>query len=319
MSFSWQNLKQPFWCLAPMEGVTDTVFRQIIAQIGKPDVFFTEFTSVDGLFSKGYAFVKDRLEYGEEEKPLIAQIWGLEPESFYKGAKMMVEKGFDGIDINMGCPDKAVIKSGACSALINNKLLVSKIIKATKEGSGDKLPVSIKIRTGFAMPDTKNWVRFILDHGVDALTIHGRTTKQLSKVPADWGEIKKAVQVRDELMVNTVIIGNGDVSNINEAREKAALFGVEGVMFGRAIFKDPWLFNSVKNIQTVSKQEKIEVLYKHVMLFSETWGESKSFQTLKKFVKVYIDGFRGAKLLRIALMETESYEEFMDILDKQLL
>ena len=310
MKFEWKNFGKKIWCLAPMEGVTDTVFRQMIASLGRPDVMFTEFTSVDGLYSKGYEFVKSRLEYDVSEKPLIAQIWGLEPKNFYKAAQMLVEKGFDGIDINMGCPDKAVIRSGACSALINNRELALKTISESIRGVNGKLPVSVKIRTGFDKHDTESWVEDILSLPIDALTVHGRTTKQMSKVAADWDEIAKAVKVRDRLKHKAVIIGNGDAESIKEGRIKCEKYGVDGVMFGRAIFKNPWLFDTSN--ATITKKMRTEVLIRHTKLFEKTWGKTKPFQVMKKFFKIYLDGFHRAKIIRAKLMECKSYEEFYE-------
>src|SRR5436190_3288770 len=203
----WQSLKKPIYILAPMEDVTDTVFRRIVMQTGKPDLFFTEFTNVEGMFSKGDKKVNQRLQFTQKEKPIIAQIWGLKPENYFKAGKLLAEMGFDGIDINMGCPEKNIIKKGACSGLIHNPSLAKEIIHATKEAAGN-LPVSVKTRIGFKEIQTEKWIGFLLEQNLAALTIHGRTAAEMSAVPAHWDEIGKAVERRSEKKLPTLIIGN---------------------------------------------------------------------------------------------------------------
>ena len=222
-----------------MEDITDTVFRRIVASCGKPDVFVTEFTNCDGIWSDGREVVAQRLQYCEEERPIIAQIWGIHPDAFTKTAELLVELGFDGIDINFGCPEKSVVKSGACAAMIEEPEIAIAIIKATKRGA-DNLPISVKTRLGFRRIQTEEWIPRLLDTGLDALTIHGRTAREMSDVSAHWDEIGKAVAIRNKLGVDTVIIGNGDVKMLVEGREKANTFCVDGVMIGRGIFHNPW-------------------------------------------------------------------------------
>jgi tRNA-dihydrouridine synthase len=206
MKSFWQKLPKPILALAPMEDVTDTVFRRIVALCARPTVFFTEFTSVDGLFSRGREEVIRRLDYTEHERPIIAQIWGNTPELFYKAAKLIAEMKFDGVDINAGCPEKNVTARGGGACLIQDPPLMKKIIAATKEGG---LPVSVKTRLGYKKI-SDDWIQFLLEQDLDALIIHGRTAAELSKVPARWDEIAKAVKLRNDMGKNTVIIGNGD-------------------------------------------------------------------------------------------------------------
>src|ERR1019366_7369795 len=189
------NLPRPFFAPAPMDDVTDTVFRQVIADCAKPDLYFTEFVNVDGLQSPGRAKLLHKLQFVAKEQPIFAQIWGLKPENFHKTASDLASMGFAGIDINMGCPVKTVIKDGACAALMNNRELASAIIKSTKKGAG-KLPVSIKTRLGFSDFDP-SWHEFLLGHNLAMLTIHGRNKKQVSKVPADWQAIGQIRELRD--------------------------------------------------------------------------------------------------------------------------
>lgn len=206
----WSSIRRPFLILAPMEDVTDTVFRQVVIKAGRPDVFFTEFTSVEGVQSVGAAKVIHRLRYSNLERPVVAQVWGKTPEDYYKTAKMILELGFDGMDINMGCPAKKIIKQGACSALIKSPDLAKEIIVAAQEGLQNKIPLSVKTRIGFGTIATEDWIGFLLQNSnLQAFTVHGRTVKEESKVPAHWDQIKKVVQ-----------INNANKSNlINQLRE----------------------------------------------------------------------------------------------------
>src|ERR1700692_4158541 len=203
----WDSLAKPIFILAPMDEVTDTVLRQVIARCGKPAVFFTEFTNVEGMFSKGAQFVNQRLLYTEAERPLVAQIWGSHPENFFKAAKKLIEMGFDGIDLNMGCPAAGVMQKGACSGLINNRPLAKEIIDATKEGAAGIIPVSVKTRLGFRAIDF-SWIQFVLEQKPAVVTVHLRTVSEKSKVPAHWDQLKTVVEMRDALSSETLIIGN---------------------------------------------------------------------------------------------------------------
>src|SRR5579859_5224679 len=222
----WENLPKPIFSLAPMEDVTDTVFRQILCSTGKPDVFFTEFTNVDGIASQGHDVVARRLKYTKAEHPIVAQIWGMIPQNYYKVAQELVEKGFDGIDINMGCPQHDVISHGACSALMNNHNLAGEIIQATKEGASfsraKNIPVSVKTRIGFKKIQTEEWIGFLLEQNLSLITVHGRTSAEMSKVPAHWSEIGKAVQLRDKWEKKNVIASKAKQSNTNKEQIAAS-------------------------------------------------------------------------------------------------
>lgn len=302
-SFNW-TAKRPWYCLAPMEGATDAAFRQMVIECGKPDVCFTEFVNVDGLLSKGKASVERALRYEPIEQPLIAQLWGLSPDHFYEATKEIVDRGFVGVDINMGCPDRAVIKKGAGGALINNPQLAGEIIAAVKRGADGKIPVSVKIRVGYKQIATLTWARFILGQGIDALTVHGRTVQELSKVPCHWDEIASVVRLRDEMGVSTAIIGNGDVGSLAEADDKVTLYGVDGVMIGRGVFHNPWLFDRTRNYDDVTAGERLALLLKHIAIYDRVHGTAvgKSFSPLKKYFKIYVQNFTGAAELRDALM-----------------
>lgn len=314
----WKLLTRPAFTLAPMEDVTDTVFREIVLSNSDPEclhVLFSEFISTDGLCHEvGGPKVRHRLQINESERKLleeknvkiVVQIWGTRPEKFYKATKLICEEDqFDGIDINMGCPVKKIVKQGGCSALIAVPDLAKEIVIATKEASN--LPVSIKTRIGINKAVTEDWIPHLLECHPALITVHGRTQKQQSEGLADWNEVKKAVDLRNELSPETLIHGNGDVYSVEEGLEKVRNYQVDGVMIGRGIFHNPWFFNTV----TVEKstEEKLELLWKHTLLFSETWGKGKNFATLKRFFKIYTHGFPGAHQLRAQLMETNSPEE----------
>jgi len=312
----WENIyknQKPFFVLAPMADVTDVAFRKVIAKYsrhgqegGGPDVFWTEFVSVDGLNSPGRDKLLIDLKFEEAQRPIVAQIFGSNEENMEAVAQLCQELGFDGIDINFGCPDKAIMKQGCGAGAIQNPDHAVKIIKAVKRGAGD-LPVSVKTRLGFNKNEIETWVPKILSAGVAVLTMHGRTKKEMSKVPARWDEIKRVVEIVKESGLKTLVIGNGDVLSLEDGEQKAKESGVDGLMLGRAIFGNPWLFESSKKEVTV--KEKLEVMLEHTRTFVEYLGEHKNFNIMKKHYKAYVNNFPGAKELRISLMESENYEE----------
>jgi nifR3 family TIM-barrel protein len=307
----WQQLKKPFFVLAPMADVTDAAFRRIIAKHsrhdepdGGPDVFWTEFVSADGLaHPEGRKKLLLDLMYTEGERPIVAQLFGSNPENMRQAAALCRELGFDGIDINMGCPDKTIEKQGAGAACMKNPARAKEVIRAAKEGAGD-LPVSVKTRIGYNKNELETWLPALLEEDLAAITIHARTRKEMSLVPARWEHIKRAVEIRDASGKDTLIIGNGDVRDIADARKKAAETGGDGVMLGRAIFGNPWLFDERRN--NVSIEEKLSAMIEHTKLFEELIGDAKSFAVMKKHYKAYVNGFDGAKELRMELMEADT-------------
>lgn len=314
----WNKLPHPFLVLAPMEDVTDMVFRQIVADCAAPDVFFTEFTNVDGMLSVGAKAVMHRLRVAPlRQTPLVAQLWGTDPEKFAQATRLVLDAGFEGVDINMGCPDKTVMKKGACAGLIGNVERVGAIIAAVKREAGN-MPVSVKTRLGVKTIQTEEWIGFLLSQGLDALTIHGRTVAELSEVPAHWDEIGKAVQLRNRLGSPTLIIGNGDVLSYSEAQHKYKEYGVDGVMIGRGIFKNLYIFDAEKDFTMFSRKEKLEHLLRHITLFHETWGTTKHFAIMKKFYKIYVSGFDEASELRMQLMTFTNAQETIEFLKKQI-
>jgi tRNA-dihydrouridine synthase len=324
----WNDLTQPIFTLAPMEDVTDTSFREIVERLSDPrilSVLFTEFTSVDGMnHPKGRPRVSERLEVSTSEREilnqknfkLVAQIWGNKPELFSSVAKIITEEyNFDGIDINMGCPVKNVVKNGCCSALIDQPALAKEIILATKEAT--HLPVSIKTRTGIRSHNTEDWIEQVAQTKPAAIILHGRTQRQLSNGLADWEEIAKGARVRDQINPATRFLGNGDVTSVAHGQELISTYGLDGVMVGRGIFHDPWLFNPSPITPTIA--EKLEQLILHTQIFERNWGGQKNFNILKRFYKIYTNDFPNAAKLRAELMETKCFDDVYKIAQEAML
>lgn len=309
----WDKLPRPFFVLAPMDDVTDTVFRRIVAECAPPDLFMTEFVNADGLQSPGRSALLKKLRFSDDEQPIIAQLWGKIPDNYARTVQELSGMGFKGIDINMGCPDKTVLKNGCCAALVDNRELAAQVIRAVKEAAG-KRPVSVKTRLGLTTVDL-SWHEFLLRHDLDALIIHGRTAKQLSDVPADWRLIAKIRELRDKISPRTVIVGNGDVLNRQQGQELALASGVDGVMIGRGVFQDPFVFAARSSWSTIRSQQRVALYRRHIELFKQTWqaGERK-LHTLNKFCKIYINGFDGAKELRERCMQAKTPDELLAIL-----
>ncbi len=327
MSNFWEQLQKPIFALAPMEDVTDTSFREIVAGMAEPDhlhILFTEFTSVDGMnHPKGKLRVGERLIVSESERQilkqknikLIAQIWGNKPELFHKIAReLTLEYNFDGLDINMGCPVKNVVKNGCCSALINEPELAREIILATKEAT--HLPVSVKTRTGIKTHDTEEWIANLMETRPAAIILHGRTQKQQSDGLADWNEIAKGARIREEINPATKFLGNGDVISYAHGIELSQRFNLDGVMIGRGIFHNPWFFNPL--ITSPSKQDKLEQLLFHTQVFERNWGGMKNLNILKRFYKIYTNDFPGAASIRAELMEAITFEDVYRIIQKEV-
>jgi len=313
----WGKLKKPFFVLAPLANVTDAVFRQHILKYSKPDVMWTEFVSADGLcHPKGRQALMRDLSFTVAERPIVVQLFSSHPENMYEAAKFCAELGFDGIDINMGCPDKNVMKQGAGAACMKDPKLAKEIIEAAKRGikdSGKEIPFSIKTRLGFNEDTLEEWLPQLLETGPAVITVHARTKKEMSKVPARWERIKRAVEITRGS--GTLIIGNGDVRDIEDAEQKVKETGADGVMFGRAIFGNPWLFDKEKKVTT---EERILSALEHTKLFEQTWQETKSFELMKKHYQAYINHFPLAKELRVELMDCHSSKEVEKVVMKFL-
>lgn len=312
----------PFFVLAPMDDVTETVFRQIVHETAPADMYFTEFVNVDGLMSPGRPRLMKKLRFVEHEGPLVAQLWGLKPENFEAIARQITDGtiarelglpegvNFIAIDINMGCPAKSEVQNGACSALIKNRPLAEEIIKATKRGAGD-MPVSVKTRLGFNEVDL-TWHEFLLGFDLDMLTVHWRTRKEMSKVPAHWEYAAELVKLRDKIAPKTKLVGNGDVITREHGEALASQYGLDGIMIGRGVFQDPYVFAKESPWPEKSREDRIELYRKHVQLFADTWAAGeRNIKTLNKFCKVYISDFDGAKEMREELMAADSTDELL--------
>lgn len=309
----WENLPKPFFILAPMEAVTDVVFRHAVAKAGRPDIFFTEFVSTDGFCSpKGRHSTNGRLAYTEDEAPLVAQIWGEKPENFRQMAHGLKELGYKAIDINMGCPAKDVVKKGAGSGLIRTPELAAEIIAATKEAG---LPVSVKTRLGDVKVDEwRDWLTHILKQDIPNLTIHLRTRKEMSKVDAHYDLIPEIVKLRDEIAPHTLLTINGDIRDRKHGLELAEKYGIDGLMIGRGIFKDPYAF--VEREEPPTSEELLGLLHYHLDEFDKYSRElePRKFDPLKRFFKIYLHSFPGASELREQLMHTKSTDEVREVL-----
>ena len=339
----WEELPRPFLILAPMEGVTDIIFRQVIATAGTPDLFFTEFTNDSSYASeKGRSNALERLEIAPSDKPIIAQIWGKNPEHFAETTNALESLGFSGVDLNFGCPDKHVNKAGGGAAMIQNPDLAVKCFENAVKSTN--LPVSIKTRLGWSRPEEyKDWLSTLLDQHPAALTVHLRTKKEMSKVPAHYELIPEIVKLRAKISPETKIIINGDVRDKAHTFELHAKYPeVDGFMIGRGVFANPYCFTD----HTPTREELMELLKMHLDLYEEyencasrsifanganterpspvTTGARKRsekhcshipYESLKHFFKIYINNFPGAKDLRAKLMETHSLPEARVIIE----
>ncbi|MFZ3009483.1 MAG: tRNA-dihydrouridine synthase [Candidatus Microsaccharimonas sp.] len=308
----WQDLPKPFFILAPMEAVTDVVFRHVINSAGRPDVFFTEFTNAASYFNpKGRHSTEGRLTFTEDEQPMVAQIWGSEPEHFAFMAKGMKEQGFAGVDINMGCPAKDVIKTGGGSGLIRDPKRAADIIAAAKESG---LPVSVKTRLGDVRVDEwTEWLTHILKQDIVNLTIHLRTRKEMSKVDAHYELIADIKKLRDDIAPQTLLTINGDIRDREHGLELVEKYGVDGVMIGRGVFTNPFAFSPDVRVRT--RDEFLNLLNQQLDLFDYYSNKHpRPFDPLKRFFKIYVRDFEGAAELRDKLMHTKSTQEVREVL-----
>jgi tRNA-dihydrouridine synthase len=370
MSF-WNNLPKPIIVLAPMADVTDAPFRRMIAKYSAHtrkdgsvgDVMWTEFVSGDGLMRatpEGKAKLMADLMYTGEERPIVAQLFSSHPEYMEQAARLVAELGFDGIDINMGCPDKGIEKQGCGSAMIRNPERAKEIVRAVKRGAPN-IPVTVKTRLGYNTDILEEWLPELLSVEPAVITVHARTRKEMSKVPARWERVKRAVEIRNEVQnaewernnpgkYKTLIFGNGDVRSLADAEVKAHETGADGIMVGRAIFGNPWFFHPAKRlpervalsgsisathytewyspnashgehqepgIEMITVPERLRVLVEHTKLFEELLP-FKNFAIMKKHYKAYVNGFDGAKELRVELMEQQNSTDIERVVNEWL-
>jgi tRNA-dihydrouridine synthase len=309
----WSDLPRPFFILAPMEAVTDVVFRHVIAHAARPDIFFTEFTNASSYCSPaGIHSTRGRLAFTPDEQPMVAQIWGNKPEEFAAMARGLADMGYQGIDINMGCPDKSVVKGGAGSGLIRTPEIASELIAAAKTAG---LPVSVKTRLGYSRTDEWHaWLTHLLQQDIANLTIHLRTRKEMSKVDAHFELIPEIKKLRDQIAPRTLLTINGDIRDRQHGEELAEKYGVDGIMIGRGIFSNPFAFETAP--QQRSRDELLGLLRLHLDLFDKYSKElePRRFEPLKRFFKIYIRDFAGASELREKLMHTKSTDEVRKII-----
>lgn len=310
----WLDLPKPFFILAPMEDVTDVVFRHVITEAGRPDVFFTEFANtVSYCHPDGRDNVRGRLTFTEDEQPMVAHIWGNEPKYFREMSIGMKEMGFRGIDINMGCPVQNVAAKGKGAGLINHPDVAAEIIEATKAGG---LPVSVKTRLGYLdVNEWRDWLTHLLKQDIANLSIHLRSRKEMSKVAAHWDLIPEIKKLRDEIAPHTLLTINGDIPNRTVGLELVEKYGVDGVMIGRGVFTNPFAFE--KEPREHSPKEHLELLLLQLNLFdkySEEYG-GRTFKHLIRFFKIYVRGFHGAGELRNHLMKTNSTDEVRALIE----
>lgn len=304
-----------------MLDVTDSAFRSMFAKYGKPDVTFTEFISADGLCSRGKEKLMPMLKFSEAERPIVAQIFGSNPDTIRQASALIAELGFDGVDINMGCPDRSVLKSGAGAALIKTPKLAREIIQAALAGVGsteNNIPVSVKTRTGFNKKQLDEWIPELIKENISALTIHARTKKDLSQVPARWEEVKEVVDIVKASGKNILVIGNGDVKDLADGLKKSQEAGCDGIMIGRGAFGKPWLFDKNKKVDSILIEDRLRILLEHTKLFETLLKGVKNFAVMKKHYKAYVTGFDGAKELRVLLMEAKDYGEVEAIITDYL-
>jgi nifR3 family TIM-barrel protein len=314
----WKKLKKPVVVMAPMSGVSDEPFRLMFLEYGKPDVFWTEFVSAEGLFSKGRNYCLNILKFSKKERPIVAQLFGSDPVYFEKAARLIAELGFDGVDINMGCPDRDIEKQGAGSALIKNPELAKEIIRAAKKSG---LPVSVKTRIGYDKNEIDKWIPMLFKENIAALTVHLRTREELFFSPAHWDLAKEIVKMRDKYSPKTIILGNGDVKSLVEAQKITKDTGIDGIMVGRGLIGKPWFFSG--KVPTIS--DRLKAIIKHSELFDDFHREElkkkdyhKKFASIKKHFHAYTKGFGGARDLREQLMKVKSTAETKSVVKEFL-
>ncbi len=308
----WRELPRPFFILAPMEDVTDIVFRHVVSEAARPDVFFTEFTNTASFcHPEGIHSVRGRLTFSEDEQPMVAHIWGDQPEQFREMSIGLAEMGFKGIDLNMGCPVANVAQKGKGSGLILRPEVAAEIIQATKAGG---LPVSVKTRLGYyEIDEWKEWLKHVLEQDIANLSIHLRTRKEMSKVDAHWELIEAIKNLRDEIAPDTLLTINGDIPDRQTGLELVEKYGVDGIMIGRGVFHNPFAFE--KEPREHTSKELLDLLRLHLSLFQKyNKDEDRQFKSLRRFFKIYVRDIKGASQLRHQLMNTESIAEARELL-----
>ena len=323
---AYDSIGPPLFILAPMDDVTDTAFRQTISHCYPPDLCFCEFVNVDGLMSPGRNRLLPKLLRADNEPPLVAHIWGLNPDNFYQVGQQIasgelaqeigLKDNFAGIDLNMGCPTRQVVQNGACSALINDKPLAGQIIQAVRQATAGRLPISVKTRIGYDDVDPV-WSRFLFEQELDMVTFHVRTRKDMSKVPAQWTEFVRLKQERDELAPHTLLIGNGDILNRQQGLDLIASYGLDGVMIGRGVFHDPFAFSPDSPWPKFSAVQKLELFAWHLQRIKDSGGNPDlQVKRLNKYAKIYVCDFVGAKELREQIARQTNFDDLVKLVNE---
>jgi nifR3 family TIM-barrel protein len=318
----WSRLPRPIFAMAPMANVTDCAMRKLIAKYGKPDVMWTEFVSADGLVSVGGKKLLVDLEYSPKERPIVAQLFTGHPEAMKKAAAIARKLGFDGLDVNMGCPDRAVERQGGGAAMMKDQKAAIEVLAAAREGFKTG-PVSVKTRLGYKAIDL-DWIKLLLEQKLAALTVHLRTRKEMSDVPAHWESMPAIIKLRNQISPETLIIGNGDVENVKDGLAKIERYGCDGVMIGRGIFGKPWLFENVRKGRDAKErtpEERLKIMLEHAKLFEREFcgrRRLKNFAIMRKHFKAYVSGWDGAKELRVKLMKAENAKEVQKVIKDYL-
>ena len=363
MSSFWQTLPHPIIALAPMDGVSDAPFRQVHAEIGRPDIVFTEFTNVQGLW-RGDVRLLDGFLFDDAERPVVAQIFGSTPPDFYRSAIMVCELGFDGVDINMGCPSKCVTGHGGGAALIREPLLAQEIVRAVQRGVADwangqtmegiglaperiarirqmnaarktpierrLLPVSVKTRLGYDSIIIEDWVKVLLEVEPVAISLHGRTLRQMYTGSANWDAIGRAAAIVRQ--TPTLILGNGDIHSVEDARRRVLETGVHGVLVGRAAMGNPWLFRDLRAMrddlrasglyqtdpaERPTPQERLRTAQRHARLFARLLPDHRWIE-MRKHLSWYCRDFFDASTLRRQLVQSNNLDEVEQLIEGSL-
>ncbi len=312
----YQRLPRPFIAAAPMDDITDTAFRRVLRQASAPDLMYTEFAWVKGLCSSKPTRSRDRLRFHPEERPLIAQLWGRDPEAFERAAAVAEQLGFDGVDINMGCSVRKVLKRGAGAGLIATPELAAAIISAARRGA-PSLPLSVKTRLGLTEPRVAEWCGFLLRQDLAALCVHARTAAQGYGGDADWEAINEVLALRDRLAPETVIVGNGDLASAGSALQLHPRYPVDGFMIGRAMLQSPFaLSRGPEASQRAVEVSGLELYRRHITLHRETWRERRSAGVLKRFVRTYLAGAPEYAELRRALLLSRDHDDMLALISR---
>ncbi len=303
-------------CLAPLENFTDIVYRQVLCQIGKPDVMFTEFMNVDVFCTLGRDGIRRRVLYEEIERPLIIQLWGVEPQNYTETISYLLKEGIrpDGFDLNMGCSIDNLTRDGSGARLITTPKRAKEIIHAAQDAAQD-VPVSVKTRLGFYEIETEAWSTMLLSQGLSMLTMHGRIGRKKYGEPANWAEIRKVVALRDALAPQTKVIGNGDIRSVQEGEEKAQAAGTDGYMIGREAMLHPWVFTGRSKAE-ITRKERLDALVLHIQLYEKHYGEERPFHSQHKYFRSYMNNFSDARILRREMDQCHSPQEVYALIER---